>query len=796
MSKGSEYTALTTLLGSDELYLWRPSLGSTGSRKATLTNLFGSFSLANLGTRSAGDLNSGTLLDARLSANVTLIDGSRPFTAVVGGVDPTQNNHLATKSYVDALSNGLQVKAPVRVATTANTTLSGAQTIDGVSVIAGDRVLVKDQSTGAENGIYVCASGAWSRSTDADASVEVKSGLSVWVNEGTANSDSQWVLTTNDPIVIDTTALVFTQGSGLGQIGAGSGLTKTGNTLNVGGTANRITVGTDSVDINTSLLPSPLAGDVNKFLKASGADSAAWNALAAGDIPDLSATYQPLAANLTQIGALADPNADRILFWDDSAGSFAFLTVGSGLDLTGTTLTATGGSGDVVGPAGATDNALARYDTTTGKLIQDSPITLSDLGAFSFPDNVRQTFNPGANAAGLNVGSLAGDPDTPVNGDLWYDSTANELTARINGANVTLGVGAGANAALSNLAAVSINASLIPQTTLDLGAAATAWRDLYLYGGGTFGSHSLKLTGTPTANRTVTIPDATDTLAMLGQAQVFSVAQQFTPASGVAIRLGGATSSFPGLKRDTTYVQIRLADDSTFGNIVASVGSIATLNAGGTLGNLMANGALSVLTSGGALKAFINTGVDAVSSDLQRVWRNGTDINSGANDFGIARSGVNVGKITNASTGGGGLEISGAGASNGQILAVNSVSENTTLSTGGATTDTVIQLPANSFIVSVTARITTSIAGVDSTALQIGDASVATRFGSTGTLTSGTTIVGLNHLQGGVAADNAGPVQVSAASVRLTLSGGGDNTPSGGVVRVTIHYISLTAPTS
>lgn len=101
------------------------------------------------------------------------------------------------------------------------------------------------------------------------------------------------------------------------------------------------------------------------------------------------------------------------------------------------------GGGDVVGPASSTDNAIARFDGTTGVLLQDtSALTVSDTGAITFPDNVRQTFNPGADAAGLNVGSIAGDPGTPSNGDLWYDSTANELTARINGANVSLAASA------------------------------------------------------------------------------------------------------------------------------------------------------------------------------------------------------------------------------------------------------------------------------------------------------------------------------------------------------------------
>jgi hypothetical protein len=107
--------------------------------------------------------------------------------------------------------NSFDYKASVRAATTANITLSGTQTIDGVSVIAGDRVLVKNQSTGADNGIYVCAAGAWSRAADADGSTEVTAGMFVSVTEGTANADTFWLLTTNDAITLGSTSLTFAQ---------------------------------------------------------------------------------------------------------------------------------------------------------------------------------------------------------------------------------------------------------------------------------------------------------------------------------------------------------------------------------------------------------------------------------------------------------------------------------------------------------------------------------------------------------------------------------------------------------
>lgn len=230
---------------------WIDSVSGTAPIQASETSGVVTVSIDPATTSAAGSLSAAdkTLIDGATSQDTASALVKRDSGKRFRAADPSDAQDVATKNYVDTVSQGLDVKQSVRAATTANITLSGTQTIDGVSVIAGNRVLVKNQSSGENNGIYVVASGSWTRATDADTSGKVTPGMFSFVEEGTSNADSGWVLTVDGSVTLGTTPLTFVQFSGAGQITAGAGLTKSGNTIDAVGTADRITVNADSIDI-------------------------------------------------------------------------------------------------------------------------------------------------------------------------------------------------------------------------------------------------------------------------------------------------------------------------------------------------------------------------------------------------------------------------------------------------------------------------------------------------------------------------------------------------------------------
>jgi hypothetical protein len=222
------------------------------------------------------NINANTISSTDTNGDITLSPNGTGTVKVPSGYDDRSGQDsltLVTKGYVDAVKQSLDIKDSVRVASTGNVSLTGGSsdleagdTIDGVTLVAGDRVLLKNQSTASENGIYVAVAsgGTPARSDDANASAEVTSGMFVWVEEGTSNGDQGYVLTTNNVITLNTTNLTFTQFSGAGQITAGNGLTKSGNTINVVPDDVTLSVTADEIklkgDVTTTALGDLLIG--------------------------------------------------------------------------------------------------------------------------------------------------------------------------------------------------------------------------------------------------------------------------------------------------------------------------------------------------------------------------------------------------------------------------------------------------------------------------------------------------------------------------------------------------------
>ena len=301
------------------------NLSLTGDATATLANVDGTAAVSaaltlatvnsNIGSYTKVTVNNKGLVTAATAAvladlGATTADFSMNGYKITNLADPVSDQDAATKYYVDTVAQGLDVKASVVVATTANITLSGTQTIDGVSVGVGDRVLVKNQTTQADNGIYVAASGAWARSSDANTWNELVSAYT-FVEDGNTYADTGWVCTVNAGGTLGVTPVTWSQFSGAGTYLAGTGLTLSGNTFSITNTA--VSAGSYGSASET------LTATVN----------------AQGQLTALADT--PIAITLSQVtdaGTIASQNANNV---NITGGSVTNLTTFDGITIDGGT---------------------------------------------------------------------------------------------------------------------------------------------------------------------------------------------------------------------------------------------------------------------------------------------------------------------------------------------------------------------------------------------------------------------------------------------------------------------------
>lgn len=322
---------------------------------------------------------------------------------IINLADPINPQDAATKYYVDSASTGLDVKQSVRVATNAalptvvaagsgvGKTLTasavGILTVDGVPTVLDDRILVKNQVVTVDNGIYkVTTEGTagvafvLTRSTDFDQNAEVTAGAFTFVEEGTAWSDTGWILVTNNPIVVDTTAISFTQFSSAGVISAGAGLTQSGNTFNVVSTNTGITVAADDITLNLNAVSGL---EISSGLRVK-TDTVTANTIGVSITTDGSGVKFDSAS-------FTDSGSETLALAAGVAGSGLALTSGvlsvnvdnSTLEISGDTLR--------VKAAGITPNELASNSVTFVKTFQ--VVRQVPSGTI---DGINSTFTPGS----------------------------------------------------------------------------------------------------------------------------------------------------------------------------------------------------------------------------------------------------------------------------------------------------------------------------------------------------------------------------------------------------------------
>jgi hypothetical protein len=296
------------------------SLGATQTSLAGLTAVTVDNINIDGNTISSTNVNGNIILDPN---GTGVIDASA--TRITNLAEPSADSDAATKYYVDAARSGLDVKNSVKAATTANITLSNTQTIDGVALSVGDRVLVKDQTTASQNGIYVVASSSWTRSTDADAPAELNPGTFVFVEQGTINDNTGFVVVSDSVVTIGTDDINWTLFSASGTLIAGNGLSKNGYTLEVN------VAGSGGIELSSDAL------QLKSTIAGTGLDYASGVLSLETTLAGLGLTYTAgvIDLNVATNGGLELDGSDNLQLKSTVAGTGLTLTSGV-LDVIGT----------------------------------------------------------------------------------------------------------------------------------------------------------------------------------------------------------------------------------------------------------------------------------------------------------------------------------------------------------------------------------------------------------------------------------------------------------------------------
>jgi len=369
------------------------TLGVTGAATLSSTlDVTGNLSVnSNKFTVAAGSGNTAI-------AGTLAVTGAATFSSAVNMsgqkitnlAEPTADSDAATKYYVDAARSGLDIKNSVKAATTGNITLSGTQVIDGVTLSVGDRVLVKDQSTASQNGIYVVAAGAWSRSTDADAPAELNPGTFVFVEQGTVNDNTGFVVVSDSVVTIGTDAINWTLFSASGTLIAGAGLIKNGYTLEAQ-VGNGVTIASDTIQLASTVAGAGLTFTSGVLDIVGTANRITVNA----DSIDIASTYVG-QSSITTLGTITTGT------WNGSVIADAYIN--DALTISGGTINNT--------PIGATTRSTGAFTTLAANGAATLTSTLAVSGATTLSSTLAVTGNITASAnltgAGASTSTIDG----------------------------------------------------------------------------------------------------------------------------------------------------------------------------------------------------------------------------------------------------------------------------------------------------------------------------------------------------------------------------------------------------